>query len=681
MTTLPNPLLDFSGLPRFDAITPADVQPAIDSLLAQNRTLVERLTDDKVSANWGDFAAPLTDGIEQLSRAWGIVGHLHSVNDIPAWREAYNGMLPEVSRFYAELGQNLKLFAKYKAIQEGSEYAALSTAQRKIIDNEVRDFRLSGAELPEDKKPRFQAIQEELASLSAKFSENLLDATNAFAEIVTDESELTGLPGDVIQAAREAAEKEGKSGWKFTLHMPSYLPVMQFADSQRLRAAMYRASATRASEFGPGELDNSPLIRRILELRREEAQLLGYDNFAEVSLVPKMAESVSQVLRFLRDLAAKAKPSAQNDIAELRDFSRQTLGLDTLEPWDIGYASEKLRQTRYAFSEQEVKPYFTEDKVLAGLFHVIETLYGVRLKPDTAPIWHEDVRFFRIETASGELIGQFYLDLYARETKRGGAWMDDAITRRLTPHGIQKPVAYLNCNFPRPVGGKPATFSHSDVETLFHETGHGLHHLLTRVDELGVSGIHGVEWDAVELPSQFMENYCWEWSVLQQMTAHVDTGEPLPRGLFDKMLAAKNFQRGLFMVRQLEFSLFDILLHSDFNPSEKRSVLDLLNEVRNEVAVIIPPDWNRFPNSFSHIFAGGYAAGYFSYLWAEVLSADCYAAFEEAGNPFDPVVGKRFLDEIISAGGTRSALDNFRAFRGREPQVDALLRHSGMISS
>ncbi len=675
-----NPLLDFSGLPRFDAITPAHVEPAIVHLLADNRALVERLADDPQPASWDGFAAPLADGIERLSRAWGIVGHLHGVNDVPEWREAYNRMLPDVSRFYAELGQNLKLYAKYKAILEGTEYPTLSPARRRIIDNEVRDFRLSGAELPEDQKPRFQAIQEELASLAAKFSENVLDATNAFAEFVTDEAELAGLPADVIQAAREAAEKDGRAGWKFTLHMPSYWPVLQFADSRRLRAALYRASATRASEFGPAELDNTPLIRRILELRQEEARMLGYRNFAEVSLVPKMAESVDQVLGFLHDLTRKAKPFAEKDVAELRDFARRELGLDVLEPWDMGYASEKLRQARYAFSEQDVKPYFTEPKVLAGLFRVVESLYGVHIKPDSAPVWHEDVRFFRIEDARGELVGQFYLDPYARETKRGGAWMDEAISRRRLAAGVQKPVAYLACNFPRPVGGKPATFSHSDVETLFHETGHGLHHLLTRVEELGVSGIHGVEWDAVELPSQFMENYCWEWDVLRGMSGHVDTGAPLPRELFDKMLAARNFQSGMQTVRQIEFSLFDMLLHGDFDPRGERGVLDLLDAVRREVAVTFPPEWNRFPNSFSHIFAGGYAAGYYSYKWAEVLSADSYAAFEEAGDPFDPEVGRRFLDEIIAAGGARPALENFRAFRGRDPEVDALLRHSGMIA-
>ncbi len=674
-----NALLDFSGLPRFDAITPSDVQPAIDLLLANNRALVERLTSDEVPATWSTFAAPLADEIEQLSRAWGVVGHLHSVNDIPEWREAYNGMLPEVSRFFAELGQNLKLFAKYKAIRESSEYATLTPAQRKIVDNEIRDFRLSGAELPEDQKPRFQAISEELASLSAKFSENLLDATNAFAQFVTDEAKLAGIPDDVRQAAREAAEKDGKPGWKFTLHMPSYLPVMQYAEDRELRATMYRAYATRAAEFGPTELDNTPLITKILELRQEEARMLGYGNFAEVSLVPKMAESVPQVLAFLRDLATKAKPFAEKDITELRAFAKEELKLNTLEPWDVGFASEKLLQARYAFSEQEVKRYFTEDKVLGGLFRVVETLFGVRLKADSAPVWHEDVRFFRIETPDGALIGQFYIDLYARETKRGGAWMDEAITRRRVVAGIQTPVAYLNCNFSRPVGDKPATFSHDDVITLFHETGHGLHHLLTQVDELGVSGIHGVEWDAVELPSQFMENYCWEWDVVREMTAHVDSGEPLPRELFDKMIAAKNFQSGMQTVRQLEFSLFDLLLHSDFDPAGTTSVLDLLNTVRREVAVIVPPEWHRFPNSFSHIFAGGYGAGYFSYKWAEVLSADCYAAFEEADNPFDPTTGRRFLQEIIAAGGARPALENFRAFRGRDPEVDALLRHSGMI--
>ena len=685
MTTAQNPLLDFSDLPRFDLIQPEHVKPAIESLLADGRALIERLTADDTPATWADFAGALSDGLEPFGRAWGIVGHLHSVNDVPAWRDAYNEMLPEVSRFYAELGQNLKLFEKYKALRGSAEYAGLSREQKKIVDNEVRDFRLSGAELPEDQKPRFQAIMEELSQLSAKFAENLLDATNAFAEIVTDEALLAGLPDDAKEAAKTAAEKAGVTGWKFTLHAPSYGPVMQYAENRELRARMYRAYATRAAEFADGsskpEWDNTPVIQRMLELRLEDSRMLGFNNFAEVSLVPKMAETPAQVLAFLRELAAKAKPFAEKDIAELRAFAKDELGIADFQPWDAAYASEKLLQKRYAFSEQEVKQYFTEPKVLGGLFQVIESLFNVKVKADTAPVWHEDVKFFRLESPAGELVGQFYLDLYARETKRGGAWMDEARSRRRTVTGIQKPIAYLNCNFARPVGGKPATFTHDEVTTLFHETGHGLHHLLTRGEELGVSGIHGVEWDAVELPSQFMENYCWEWSVLQGMTAHVDSGATLPRELFDKMLAARNFQSGMMAVRQIEFSLFDMLIHSDFDPAGSKTVMDLLNEVRREVAVLMPPEWHRFPNSFSHIFGGGYGAGYFSYKWAEVLSADAYAAFEEAGDPFDATVGRRFLDEILSVGGSRPAIESFKAFRGREPSVDALLRHSGMIAA
>lgn len=685
MTTAQNPLLDFSDLPRFDLIQPEHVKPAIETLLADGRALIESLTADDTRATWADFAGALSDGLEPFGRAWGIVGHLHSVNDVPAWRDAYNEMLPEVSRFYAELGQNLKLFEKYKALRGSAEYAGLNREQKKIVDNEVRDFRLSGAELPEDQKPRFQAIMEELSQLSAKFAENLLDATNAFAEIVTDPALLTGLPDDGLEAARTVAEKAGIEGWKFTLHAPSYGPVMQYAENRELRARMYRAYATRAAEFTDGsskpEWDNTPVIQRMLELRREDSQMLGFNNFAEVSLVPKMAETPAQVLAFLRELAAKAKPFAEKDVAELRAFAKDELGIADFQPWDAAYASEKLLQKRYAFSEQEVKQYFTEPKVLGGLFQVIESLFNVKVKPDTAPVWHEDVKFFRLESPAGELVGQFYLDLYARETKRGGAWMDEARSRRRVVNGIQKPIAYLNCNFARPVGGKPATFTHDEVTTLFHETGHGLHHLLTHGEELGVSGIHGVEWDAVELPSQFMENYCWEWSVLQGMTAHVDTGAALPRELFDKMLAARNFQSGMMAVRQIEFSLFDMLIHSDFDPAGSKTVMDLLNEVRREVAVLFPPEWHRFPNSFSHIFGGGYGAGYFSYKWAEVLSADAYAAFEEAGDPFDATVGQRFLDEILSVGGSRPALESFKAFRGREPSVDALLRHSGMIAA
>ncbi len=676
-----NPLLDFSGLPRFDAVEPAHVEPAIRQLLDENRRMVERLVRPEAPATWSDFVQPLTDAGERLSRAWGIVGHLHSVNDVPVWRDAYNGMLPEVSRYYAELGQNLALFDKFRALAASPEYATLNPERRRIIDNDLRDFRLAGAELPEEKKPRFQQIQEELSALAAKFSENLLDATNAHAEWVEDEAGLAGLPDDAKAAARAAAEKEGRAGWKFTLQAPSYLPVMQYADDRSLRERMYRAYATRASEQGSPEWDNGPLIEKILALRAEEAAMLGFPSYADLSLAPKMADSPAEVAAFLRDMAAKARPFAQRDVEELKAFAREEFGLATLESWDYAWASEKLKQARYAFSDDEVKQYFPEHKVLAGLFRVIESLYGVRLEADRAPAWHPDVRFFRI-LREGHLVGRFYLDLYARETKRGGAWMDDAITRRrLAGADIQPPVAYLNCNFPAPVGDKPATFSHDDVITLFHETGHGLHHLLTEVDELGVSGINGVEWDAVELPSQFMENFCWEWDVLSGMTGHVDTGEPLPRTLYDKMVAAKNFQSGMFTLRQIEFGLFDLLLHA----SGRADFMALLDEVRREVAVVVPPAWNRFPQSFSHIFAGGYAAGYYSYKWAEVLSADAYAAFEEAvpraGTVLDAETGNRFWREILAVGGARPALESFRAFRGRSPDPEALLRHNGMVAT
>lgn len=680
-----NPLLDFTGLPRFDSVEAAHVAPAIRQLLDENRALLARLEHPETPATWNDFVQPMTDAGERLGRAWGVVGHLHGVNDVPEWREAYNALLPEVTRFFAELGQNLALYEKFKALAAGPEYATLNPTRRRIIDNELRDFRLAGAELPADRKPRFQEIQEELSALAAKFSENLLDATNAHAEWVTEEAGLAGLPDDVKAAARAAAEKEGRPGWKFTLHAPSYLPVMQYADDRELRARMYRAYATRAAEFGNPEWNNGPLIERILELRAEEARLLGFANYAELSLTPKMADSPAQVAAFLRDMAAKARISAERDLAELRAFAAKELKLDRLESWDMSWASEKLKLARYAFSDDEVKQYFPEHKVLAGLFRCVETLFGVQVLPDSAPAWHPAVRFFRIERG-GKLVGRFFLDLYARETKRGGAWMADAISRRRLastefPDAIQTPVAYLCCNFPAPVGSKPATFTHDDVLTLFHETGHGLHHLLTEVDELGVSGIDGVEWDAVELPSQFMENFCWEWDVLTDMTAHVDTGAPLPRALFDKMIAAKNFQSGLFTLRQIEFALFDLRLHAE----NRRDFMALLDEVRREVAVICPPEWNRFPQSFSHIFAGGYAAGYYSYKWAEVLSADAYAAFEEAlpgvGTVLDATTGERFRREILAVGGSRPALESFKAFRGREPTPDALLRHNGMVAT
>ncbi len=672
-----NPLLDFSGLPRFAELKPDHVTPAVDKLLAEGRATIERVLAAPVS--WESFVAPLEDANERIGRSWGQVAHLHAVLDSPELREVYNANLPKLTQYWTELGQNQALFEKYKALAAAPEHPTLSTARRRIVDNALRDFRLGGAELPADKKARFAAIQEELAGLGSRFSENLLDATKAFS-IVVDESRIRGIPPDVLAAAREAAEKDGKPGWKFTLHAPSYMPVMQYADDRALRQTMYRESVTRASEFGRPEWDNTPLIARIVELRRELARLLGYRNYAEVSLVPKMAESPEQVLAFLEDLARRARPFAEKDVAELREFARRHLGLEPLEAWDIAYASEKLRVSRYAFSEQQVKQYFPEEVAVQGLFRVAETLYGVRNYPASAPAWHEDVRFYEIRDAAGQLVGQFYMDLYARDTKRGGAWMDDAITRRRKGAGVQTPVAYLTCNFSRPVGGRPATFTHDEVLTLFHEFGHGLHHLLTRVDDLGVAGLNGVEWDAVELPSQFMENFCWEWEVLRHLTRHVNTGESLPRELFDKMLAAKNFQSGLAMLRQLEFAVFDMRLHSDFDPASGKTALQLLDEVRSHIAVLHPPAYNRFPNSFSHIFAGGYAAGYYSYKWAEVLSADAYSFFEENG-VLNPIAGQRFRDEVLAVGGSRPAAESFRAFRGREPNVEALLRHNGMIAA
>ncbi len=676
----PNPLLDFSGLPRFAAIKPEHIAPAMEQLLAQNRACIDSLTRAQTPAAWADFVAPLEDANERLARAWGVVGHLHGVLDSPELRAAYNANQPKIVQYYTELGQNLALFDKYKALKASPEFAVLAPAQRRIVDNEIRDFRLSGAELAPQQKQRFAAISEELAQLATKFSENLLDATNAFALYVEDRSELAGLPADVIDSARAAADKDGRAGWKFSLHAPSYVPFMQYAAQRGLREQMYRAYVTRASEFGKPELDNTALITRMLRLHRAAAQLLGYANHAEVSLVPKMAQTPQQVLAFLEDLAAKALPFARKDYAELAEFAATELGLAQLEAWDLAYASEKLRAARYAFSDQEVKQYFSEAKIMQGMFRVVETIFGVRIEPDQAETWHPAVRFFRVSDGAGKLLGQYYLDPYARDTKRAGAWMDESISRRRLGENVQTPVAYLTCNFSAPVGGKPALFTHDEVLTLFHEFGHGLHHLLTRVDYLGVSGLHGVEWDAVELPSQFMENFCWEWEVLAHMTAHADSGEPLPRALYDKMLAAKNFQSGMQTVRQLEFSLFDMHLHCDFDPSGSKTVQQLLDEIRSRVAVAIPPAYNRFQNNFSHIFAGGYSAGYYSYKWAEVLSADAYSLFEENG-VLDQLSGERFRDEILAVGGSRPAIDSFRAFRGREPRVDALLRHNGMSAA
>ena len=680
MTTLgtSNPLLDFHDLPLFDRIRPEHVGPAVDVLLAECEQALEKVANPEFPAVWRDLAATLDVATERLGRAWGAVSHLNGVSDTPELRAAYNAALPRVTEFWTRLGSDERLYAKYKAIDPST----LDAAQRKAHENAIRNFVLGGAELTGAAKDRFAAIQERQAELAQKFSENALDATDAWTYYAR-EDELAGVPADVVQAARAAAQAEGKEGCKLTLKMPSYLPVMQFAHSSALRHTVYRAYVTRASEQAEGDLarfDNSALIREILALRREEAQLLGYANFAEVSLVPKMARSPQQVLDFLRELAAKARPYAERDVAEMREFAATELGLADPQPWDWSYIGEKLKEARYAFSDQEVKPYFTAPKVLAGLFKIVETLFEVAIRRDEAPVWQAGVEFYRLER-SGQLVGQFYLDPAARAGKRGGAWMDDVRARWLRPDtgALQTPVAHMVCNFADGVDGKPPLLTHDDVITLFHEFGHGLHHMLTQVNERDVSGISGVEWDAVELPSQFMENFCWEWSVLRHMTAHVDTGEPLPRALFDKMLAARNFQSGLQTLRQIEFALFDMRLHAGEAPGD--DFMGLLREVRQEVAVLQPPAFSRTAHTFSHIFAGGYAAGYYSYKWAEVLSADAYAAFEESMNPDGSPsleTGRRYRQAILEVGGSRPALESFKAFRGREPTLDALLRHQGM---
>ena len=681
-----NPLLEFDGLPLFDKISPDHVVPAVDQLLAAANQALETVTASDFSPSWEGLACVLDVATERLSLAWGAVNHLNSVADTPELRTAYNDALPKVTEFFTRLGADDRLYAKYRAIDP----ANLNTEQAQAHKNALRNFVLGGADLQGAQRERFAAIAERQAALSQKFSENALDATDAFAYYAT-EAELDGVPDDVKQAAREAAEKDQKAGYKLSLKLPCYLPVMQFARSSVLRQTLYRAYVTRASDQAVADTkntDNSAIISELLALRLEEAKLLDYPNFGSLSVVPKMADSPQKVVEFLRDLARRARPFAEKDLADMRDFAKQHLDLPDPQAWDWPYVGEKLKEARYAFSEQTVKQYFPLPKVLAGLFGIVQDLFQVRILDDQAPVWHPSVRFFRIERhqadGSAVLIGQFYLDPEARQGKRGGAWMDDMRARWLRPdtHQLQTPVAHLVCNFAGAVGGKPALLTHDDVTTLFHEFGHGLQHMLTRVNERDVSGISGVEWDAVELPSQFMENFCWEWSVLSKMTAHVDTGEPLPRALFDKMLAAKNFQSGMQTVRQIEFSLFDMLLHTEHDPLA--DIMPLLTQVRQEVAVLHPPTWSRTAHTFSHIFAGGYAAGYYSYKWAEVLSSDAYAAFEEAetkGEAHKLETGKKYLQEILEVGGSRPAIESFKAFRGREPELDALLRHQGMTQA
>ncbi|MFO1342940.1 MAG: M3 family metallopeptidase [Burkholderiales bacterium] len=672
-----NPLLDFASLPRFSEVLPEHVNPAIEQLIADARTAVS-VVEKAESITWQTVVEPLQDATERLGRAWGAVAHLNAVISSPALRDAHNTALPKVTQFFTELGLNRALFERYKALSEDA--ASLSDEQRALLAHELKDFRLSGIELEGQARERFAAIQEELAETQSKFEDNVLDATNAWTHDVPV-ADLAGVPADVVATAQAKAKEAGLADGvaRLTLQGPCYLPVMQYAESAALRELMYRAYATRASDEGEVRFDNGAAIAKIMALRAEEAKLLGFQNYAEVSLVPKMANSPQQVLDFIRDIARRARPFAERDLAELRAFAAAELGIANLASPDVAFASEKLRQQRFAFSDEEVRQYFPEDRVLAGLFRVVESIYSVRIVEGKASAWHPDVRFFEVLDGSGSRIGEFYFDLYARDSKRGGAWADSARDRRVRNGQLQTPVAYMTCNFPAPVGDKPALFTHDDVITLFHEFGHGLHLLLTEVGTLGISGFGHVEWDAVELPSQFMENYCWEWDVLSHMTQHVETGEPLPRALFDKMLAAKNFQAGLGTLRQMEFALFDMRLHAENIGADRAALLKLLGEVRAEVAVMQPPAYNRMPWSFGHIFGGGYAAGYYSYKWAEVLSADAYSRFEEEG-VLSPVAGNAFRKEVLGRGGSRDAMTNFVAFRGRSPTVDALLRHNGMVS-
>jgi len=674
-----NPLLTFTGLPPFSQIKPAHVEPAIDHLLADNRAQIQRLLEPGQSFTWKNLVEPLEELEDRLERAWSPVSHMNSVVNSEELRSAYNACLPKLTHYATELGHNAALFRAY---QEVGQQPGLDAAQCKVLDNVLRDFHLSGVDLPPDKKARFKDISQELSQLTSKFEENLLDATNAWSKRIDSADRLAGLPQSALDQAAQAAQQEGEQGWLLTLDFPSYFAVITYADDRTLRHELYRAYSTRASDQATDhpEWDNSNHMERILALRHELARLLGFANYAERSLATKMARSCDQVIHFLEDLARRSRPHAQQDVAELRDYARERHGVQALEAWDIAYYSEKLRHHRYEITQEELKPYFPETRVIPGLFAVVERLFGVKITQVAGgDAWHPDVLFFEIRDDHGDLRGSFYLDLYARRNKRGGAWMGDCITRRFTDTVDQLPVAYLTCNFSPPVGDRPALLTHDEVQTLFHEFGHGLHHMLTRIDYPEVAGINGVAWDAVELPSQFLENWCWEREALGLIAGHYETGAPLPDELYQKMRAARNFQSGMQMVRQLEFALFDFRIHREYDPALGGRIYEILNQVRQQVAVIPAPDFNRFPHGFSHIFAGGYAAGYYSYKWAEVLSADAFSRFEENGI-FDQPTGLDFLHHILERGGSEDAMDLFVRFRGREPEIDALLRHSGIAA-
>ena len=678
-----NPLLEDRFLPPFSKITPECVEPAVRQLIEEGRKGIAKVVETRQQATWETLVKPLEDLDDQLNRAWSPVSHLNSVKNSDALREAYNACLPLLSEYATEVGQNEALYAAYRSLKESPEFKGLDQAQKKIIENALRDFRLSGVDLPVDKKERFKTVALELSKLGSQFQDHVMDATQGWTHLIADQSRLAGLPDSALAMAQQAAEAKGLKGWLFTLEFPSYIAIMTYAEDRSLRELFYTAYATRASDQGPnaGKWDNTEIIEKILALRHEEAHLLGFENFAELSIATKMAPSVAEVVSFLMDLADRSLPYAHRDLRELREFAETQLCIEAPTVWDWTYASEKLRQAKYDLSEEEVRVYFPAPKVVDGMFEVVARLYGLRIEErHGVDVWHPDVRFFDIFDDQNELRGSFYLDLYAREKKRGGAWMDECVTRRKRPDGVQTPVAYLTCNFTPPTGGQPALMWHDEVQTLFHEFGHGLHHMLTRVDHLGVSGIHGVEWDAVELPSQFMENFCWEPEALALISGHYETGEPLPASILEKMIRARNFQSGMQMLRQIEFALFDFRLHAEYDPEQGGRVYQILDEVRQRVAVVIPPAFNRFPHGFSHIFAGGYAAGYYSYKWAEVLSSDAFALFEEKG-VFDSETGRRFLEGILERGGSQKAMECFVAFRGREPSIEALLRHSGLAEA
>ncbi|MDD5579184.1 MAG: oligopeptidase A [Methylobacter sp.] len=677
-----NPLLINSELPLFSQIKPEHIEPAIDQLLKEARSVVNQHLEATHHYNWQNLIDPLEDVEDKLNKAWSPVSHMNSVVNSDEWRDAYNACLPKLSEYSTEMGQKEALFNAYLTIAKSDEFASLDTAQQKIVSNALRDFRLSGIDLDNEKKQRYKEISQELSRLASSYEENLMDATNAWTKLITDEQVLAGLPPSALAQARQTAESQDKNGWMITLQFPSYIAVMTYADNRELRREHYEAFSTRASDRGPhaGRWANTEIMEKTLSLRHEKARLLGFNNYAELSLATKMAETTDDVTRFLEGLADRSWRQARKDLTELREFARQHCGIADLQSWDMAYTSEKMRQHFYQLSQEEVKAYFPITRVLPGLFAVVEKLYGLKISEiSDFDSWHRDVRFFQIHDKNDQLRGRFYTDLYARPKKRGGAWMDDCVGRKKTDTNIQIPVAYLTCNFTPPTGDDPALLTHDEVITLFHEFGHGLHHMLTQVDYLGVSGISGVEWDAVELPSQFMENWCWEQEALALISGHYQTGEKLPDALFSKMLAAKNFQAGMVMVRQLEFSLFDFRIHRDYEPDKGGRIYEILEQVRAQVAVVKPPEFNRFAHSFSHIFAGGYAAGYYSYKWAEVLSSDAFSLFEENGI-FDPETGHAFLTNILERGGSQEAMQLFKNFRGREPEIDALLKHTGIAA-